>query len=60
MFDIKIVCNNKEFHWYENVESFTTDEDVLAIEWWSIASQKTISTVFKQSEIKKIIIKNKG
>lgn len=60
MFDIKIVCNNKEFHWYENVESFTINEDILAMKWWSIASQKNIYTVFKQSEIKKIKIKNKG
>ena len=60
MFSIKVICNNGEFHWYENVESFTTDRYFLTIEWWSDASQIIISTVFKQSEIKKIIIKNRG
>ena len=60
MFSIKVICNNKEFHWYENVESFTIDKYFLTIEWWSDASQIITSTVFKQPEIKKIIIKNRG
>ena len=59
MFDIKIVCNNKEYHWYDNVKSFVSNEDILAIEWWSVGSQKYLYTVFNQSGIKKIKIKDK-
>ena len=60
MFDIKIVCKNKEYHWYDNVKSFVSNEDIIAIEWWSVGSQTYLYTMFNQSDIKTIKIKNKG
>jgi len=61
MFDIKIVCKDKDYFWYDNVKSFTTyNEDILVIQWWSVGSQRYLYTTFNIKDIKKIKIKNKG
>ena len=59
MFDIKIICKNKDYYWYDNVKSFISDENTLKIEWWSFGSQKYSYTIFNKSDIKKIKIINK-
>lgn len=61
MYDVIIVFKGfLNRAWYENVESVISNENSVIVKWWSIASQKYITTCFDKNKVKKVkIIANK-
>ena len=55
--EIKIkFITSKFWEWYENVKEYTSDKNTFTFVWWSIASQKYITSTYMKKDIKKIII----
>ena len=60
MFNIKVITKNPKnnYWWFDEAESFTSNEDTFTVKWWSVGSQEYIYSTFNKSEIKKIKIKS--
>lgn len=57
MYDVIVTLKSSlNCAWHGNVESIVSNENSVIIEWWSIASQKYITTCFDKSKIKKVKI----